>query len=178
MLNVGDLVVHPRYGAAVVEEMRTMKYQEKTKQYYCLRLARVESLVMIPEDALEQAGLRLKLLNAPTIKRIMHKQPSKLDEDSQERRTYIETQMQSDNPHEVVSALRDICWYEAENGLTQTEIKLRKGLFETIASELSAFQRVDSLTARADLKQIVDDAIAAHHITEHPDEAADGISAV
>jgi RNA polymerase-interacting CarD/CdnL/TRCF family regulator len=175
MVKVGDLVVHPRYGAAVVENLRTMKYGGKKKRFFCLRLAsdKDKSVVMISEEAIDDVGLRTKLLTAKTIRTIMRETPIDLDEDTQSRQGYIKTQMKSDDPHDLVSLLRDIYWRDQDNRLSQSETKTRNALLDTIESELAVSQGVNSSVAHSALQEIINRAMDFHLATLQPAEVGD-----
>ena len=172
MVKVGDRVVHPRYGAAVIEEVRTMKAGKGTKRYFCLRLAndKDKSVVMIAEATIEEAGLRTKLLTARTIRRILHQTPGDLPEDTQTRQGYIKQHTQSNDPQDLVGLLRDIYWREQENRLSQSESKARNALIDILQSELAISQGVNTSVAHNVLKEIIDQAMAEHVAILQPAE--------
>ena len=164
MLKVGDVVVHPRYGPAVIEKMQATEYQDGIKRYYCLRLERDndKSLVMIPEDAIDEAGLRTELLSVKNIQEIMCQQPSQLDEDAHKRQKYVMSTVQSGDPHVLIGLLRDLCWLETGKLLSQGESKARKHLLDVLEYEISVSQNVDSPSAQKKLETIIDEAIEGH----------------
>ena len=164
MLKIGDVVAHPRYGIAFIESMRTTQYQNQTKRYYCLRLAteKDKSMVLIPEDAIETAGLRTTLLNEATIQETMSQPPVKLEGDIRVRQDYIKTKMRSRDPQELVGLLRDLCWYEQTQRLSQAESRSREELLTTLGGELSASQQVSPLAAKHTLDAIIAAAMANH----------------
>jgi RNA polymerase-interacting CarD/CdnL/TRCF family regulator len=168
MWNVGDLVVHPRYGPAVIEKITATQKEDQKKSYYCLRLAgdRDKSMVMIPEDAIDTVGLRTKLLDAETIRTIMHEDPDNLEEETLARQKYIKATMQSKNPHELVSLLRDIYWLEKGKRLSQSENKSRNDLLGILGSELSISQDISTLMAQTVLKEIIKVAMDSHPLPE------------
>ena len=168
MWEVGDMVVHPRYGPAVIEKMRTMQYQGETKHYYCLRLTsdNNKSVVMIPEDAIETIGLRSELLTAKMIRTIMHQPPARLDENTQLRQKHIKTVIESNNPVELIGLLRDICCLEQERRLSQTDAKSRKDLLAILEGELAFSQNINATTARDVLTEIIETAMEEHPADE------------
>lgn len=173
MVKVGDRVVHPRYGAAVIEDVRTMTGGNNKKRYFCLRLVndKDKSVVMISEESIEEAGLRTKLITARTIKKIMRETPFALDDDTQARQGYIKTHSASCDPQEMVRLLRDICWREQTNRLTQSEIKARNTLMDTLESELAASQGVNTTAAHSVLQEIIEQVMAEHVATLQPAES-------
>jgi RNA polymerase-interacting CarD/CdnL/TRCF family regulator len=160
MFKVGDVVVHPRYGIAIIEKMRTIG----KKRYFCLRLDRDndKSIVMIPEDGIDGAGLRTKLLSAAVIQGVMAQEPGGLGEDAHPRQKLIASTMQNNDPHVLVGLLRDLCWLETEKKLSQGEAKARKHLLSILENELSISQNIDSTSAQEKLQAIIDDAIETH----------------
>ena len=45
MLTIGDMVVHPRYGPALIEEIRIIQYRDEPRRYFCLRLTQERAFV-------------------------------------------------------------------------------------------------------------------------------------
>lgn len=162
MLEVGVLVVHPRYGPAVVDEMKTMTYKGQTRQYYCLRLMKNDDRVMIPEDAAEKIGLRMDLINLEAIRAIFVQAPVSMDDDFRVRRPYIDEKLKSTDPYEGVQLLRDLCWHDEQKQLTRAEHQIRDHLLEAIASELAMAQKVDTVLIQNRLEKLITTALAEH----------------
>jgi RNA polymerase-interacting CarD/CdnL/TRCF family regulator len=56
--DVGDKVVYPHHGAAVVERREMKEVFGETKEYLVLRLAYGDLTLMVPADNTDEVGLR------------------------------------------------------------------------------------------------------------------------
>ena len=55
---IGDKVVHPMYGAGVLESVIQKKVGGVTREYYIMRLPERSMVVMIPVESSEEIGVR------------------------------------------------------------------------------------------------------------------------
>ena len=55
---VGDTVVYPHHGAAVIEKKEKRNLQGEERDYLVLRLTYGDLTLMVPADATEEVGLR------------------------------------------------------------------------------------------------------------------------
>ena len=55
---IGDKVVHPMYGAGVLESVIQKKVDGVTREYYIMRLPERSMVVMIPVESNEEIGVR------------------------------------------------------------------------------------------------------------------------
>jgi len=55
---IGDKVVHPMYGAGVLESVIQKKVDGVTREYYIMRLPERSMVVMIPVESSEEIGVR------------------------------------------------------------------------------------------------------------------------
>ncbi|MGH3664960.1 MAG: CarD family transcriptional regulator, partial [Egibacteraceae bacterium] len=55
---VGDTVVYPHHGAAVIEKREKRRLQGQERDYLVLRLTYGDLTLMVPADATEEVGLR------------------------------------------------------------------------------------------------------------------------
>ena len=56
--NVGDRVVYPHHGAAIVEKKEVKEVFGEQKEYLVLRMAHGEMTVSVPSDKAEEVGMR------------------------------------------------------------------------------------------------------------------------
>ena len=71
MLEVGDKVVHLRYGAGTVTRQQELKRQGQPRLHFCIELADATGTLLIPEDAIEDAELRHAMQDTHLIELIM-----------------------------------------------------------------------------------------------------------
>ena len=55
---IGDKVVYPHHGAAVIESVENRELFGEKRKYYILKLAYGELTLMVPVDATDEVGLR------------------------------------------------------------------------------------------------------------------------
>ncbi len=161
MLSIGVLVVHPRYGPAVVDSVKTMTYKGQTRQYFCLRLMKNDDSVMIPEDAAEKIGLRMEMITLEAIQEVFMKSPLVMDDDFRIRRNYIDEKLKSTDPYEQAMLLRDLCWHDDHKQLTRAEQHIRDNLMKSIASELSMVQKIETNIISERLEIIMQTALSS-----------------
>ena len=56
--NVGDTVIYPHHGAAVIEKVEKREMRGEKRDYFVLRLTYGDLTVMVPSDSLEDVGVR------------------------------------------------------------------------------------------------------------------------
>ena len=61
---VGDKVVYPHHGAAIIESVEQKEMFGEKRKYYILKLAYGELTLMVPTDATEDVGLYIRALTA------------------------------------------------------------------------------------------------------------------
>ena len=56
--SVGDTVVYPHHGAAVIEKTEERELSGETREYFVLRLTYGDLTLMVPADSCEEVGIR------------------------------------------------------------------------------------------------------------------------
>ena len=162
MVEVGDKVVHLRYGAGTVSGQRIMRRQGKRRPHYEIKLADATGILLIPEDAIEDAELRPALQDTHLIEHVMEARPDELHDNHRTRQGSIEKKLNSGQPVDIAQVLRDLTWRERTGKLTGTDRRLRKSALERLVVEvaLGASQTSEAIQSRIDC--IVDVAMQRH----------------
>jgi CarD family transcriptional regulator len=58
LFRVGDKVIYPQHGAAVIKSLEEKEVLGETKKYYILRLAYGDLTLMVPTDSTDEVGIR------------------------------------------------------------------------------------------------------------------------
>ncbi|MBN1963658.1 MAG: hypothetical protein JW910_03360 [Anaerolineae bacterium] len=161
-----DRIVHPRHGAGTLTGIRTVERDGETCRYYCIKLVDDQSTVMIPDDYINDAGLRLALTDTDMINTVMSNDPQQLSDDYRSRQAQVRDLIQSGEPRQIICALRDLCWYEVNNRLNTTDTRLKLQAQKLIASELAVKAALDFDTALERLERIVKLAMKAHQTVQ------------
>lgn len=137
MFKTGETIVHPQYGAGVVVELRTITYQGRERNYFCIELLEKRGTLMIPAEDIEQAGLRLPMEDTRLLQEIFARPPEVLSDDPHTRQLHIEKNLNSGNLSQVIQTLRDIYWRENSHKLSFTDRKLKEQMLARIIEELA-----------------------------------------
>ena len=70
-LKVGDKVIYPNHGLAVIENINERSMGEQNVCFYNLRIASNNSLIMIPIQAVQSVGLR-KIISDKEVRKLFH----------------------------------------------------------------------------------------------------------
>jgi len=57
-MNIGDTVLHPRYGVGVIGGIETRIHDGENRQYYVIPKPSISSTIFVPVDAAAEVGLR------------------------------------------------------------------------------------------------------------------------
>ena len=69
--NVGDTVVYPHHGAAVIESVEIRKVKGEDREYLVLRVAQGDLTVRVPSDNVDLVGVR-DVVNADGLERVFN----------------------------------------------------------------------------------------------------------
>lgn len=167
MVEVGDKVVHLRYGAGTVTGQRVMRRQGKRRPHYEIRLADETGTLLIPEDAIENAELRQAMQDTRLIEDVMDAPPDELHDNHRTRQGFIEKKLNSGKPAHIAQVLRDLSWRERTGKLTGTDRRLRKNALERLVGEIALGASRTSEDIQDCIDCIVEDAMQ-RHLTDHP----------
>ncbi len=142
---VGDRVVHPQHGAAVI----TKKVKQKTidgssRDYYVLEIATDQLTVFVPVDSIEEA-VRSVISKNQTRKvfQIFKEEPQ--DAGSNWSRWYkvLNEKMTSGDIYQVAEVIRDLSWAQQTKGISPALKRMLSRARLTLISELRFALEVD-----------------------------------
>jgi CarD family transcriptional regulator len=162
MFKQGDHVVHPRHGAGTMLDPRIIKRDGEERCYHCIELVDDRGIVMIPEEHIEDAGLRRAVVDATLIQAIMHKSPGELPDHHRERHAHLQTQIASGDPGQIIQSLRDLCWREHRCTLNTSDTRLKTRALLLLTYELAAKSALDVEAAQRRIRAIIRTAIQTH----------------
>ncbi len=162
MVEVGDKVVHLRYGAGTVDGLRILKRQGKRRPHFCIKLADETGELLIPEDAIESAELRQAMQDTTLIEDVMSDTPDELHDNHRTRQGFIEKKLNSGKPAQITQVLRDLSWRERTGKLTGTDRRLRKNALERLVGEVALGTSSTAEDIQVHIDGIVEDAMQQH----------------
>jgi CarD family transcriptional regulator len=157
-----DVVVHPKYGAGTVSDIRTMTYKGRERVYFCISLIHNRGELMIPLDRVEDAGLRLPLRDTTLLQTIMEDTPQPLDDDPRMRQLDIETRFNSGDYRVVMETLRDLCWREQQTKLSVKDRQLKDSAFSRLCEEFALNPAIAAENLAQTLERIIKTAMEHH----------------
>ncbi len=166
MFAPSEHIVHPRHGAGTMLGIRTIERDGETCRYYCIELVDGRGTVMIPDERIEEAGLRAAIVDARLIRRVMGKAPNELPDDYRTRQSHIRQQIASGDPRQMLQALRDLCWYERRHRLTSVDARLKSRIQLLLTYELAVKSALDVEAARQRLNRIIRQAMQGHALAQ------------
>jgi CarD family transcriptional regulator, regulator of rRNA transcription len=143
-LKVGDKVVYPNHGLAIVENINKRDLGERNTQFYQLRICSNNSLIMIPTEGLGTVGLR-KIINDKEVNKLYRiLQNGLVDEYDNWMGRYRENleKMQSGSIFKVAEVLKNLFLLSNKKDLSYREKKMFTKARYLIISELMEVQEL------------------------------------
>ena len=155
---VGETVVYPNHGAAVIEniEMRTIKGQER--QYLVLRIVAQQDLVVrVPADNLDLVGVR-DVVDKDGLDRVFGVlRAEHVEEPTNWSRRYKANleKLHSGDVMKVAEVVRDLWRRERDRGLSAGEKRMLAKARQILVSELALAEKTNEDKAEAMLDEVL-----------------------
>jgi len=156
---VGETVVYPNHGAAIIEqlEMRLVKGEEI--QYLVLRiLSQNDLIVRVPSRNLEMVGVR-DVVDSAGLERVFGVlRLDDVDEPSNWSRRYKANleKLHSGNVLKVAEVVRDLWRREKTKGLSAGEKRMLAKARQVLVSELALAEKIDEPEAEVMLDDVLE----------------------
>ena len=141
-LKVGDKVIYPNHGLAVIENINERPMGEQQVRFYNLRIASNNSLIMIPIQAVNNVGLR-KIISDKEVRKLYRiLQNGLVDHYDNWMGRYRENleKMQSGSIFKVAEVLKNLFYLSNQKDLSYREKKMFTKARYLIVSELKEVQ--------------------------------------
>jgi CarD family transcriptional regulator len=154
---VGETVVYPHHGAALIEaiETRTIKGEEKT--YLVLKVAQGDLTVRVPADNAEYVGVR-DVVGADGLERVFEilKAPHTEEPTNWSRRYKANVEkIASGDVNKVSEVVRDLWRRDRERGLSAGEKRMLAKARQILVSELALAEHTNEDKAEALLDEVL-----------------------
>lgn len=137
MYEIGESIIHPRYGAGTVVGIRLIELNGEEKKYNVIQLVGGRGEVLTPSIMMEDMDIRLAMKNTDVIEDVFSMQPDALDDDYRERQAKIQKMIDTRHPRQMAQALRDLAWREFTDKLTGVEQKMKTQLIKMLSREMA-----------------------------------------
>ena len=144
--DVGDKVVYPHHGAAVVEKVEQRELMGEEREYYILKLAYGELTLMVPTDSTEEVGIReiTPAREMPKVFKVLKKNEPTTNTTNWSRRFKANVEkLRSGDIYQVADVVRSLHRRDREKGLSAGEKRMLTKARQILVSELTFAQGCD-----------------------------------
>ncbi|MDP9023306.1 MAG: CarD family transcriptional regulator [Actinomycetota bacterium] len=145
VFTVGDTVVYPHHGAAIIEKVETRELRGETREYFVLRLTYGDLTVMVPQDSVEECGVR-DVVTKKEVEKVLDilRQPEGKQAGNWSRRFKANYEkLRSGDIYQVAEVLRNLCTREKDKGLSAGEKRMLTKAKQILLSELAVAIKKD-----------------------------------
>ena len=154
---VGETVVYPHHGAALIEAIETRVIKGEEKQYLVLRVAQGDLTVRVPAENAEIVGVR-DVVNEEGLSKVFDvlRAPHTEEPTNWSRRYKANLEkLASGNPLKVAEVVRDLWRRERERGLSAGEKRMLAKARQILVSELALAENTNEDKAEALLDEVL-----------------------
>ncbi|MEM7246566.1 MAG: CarD family transcriptional regulator [Acidobacteriota bacterium] len=137
---VGDKVVYPNHGVALIYEVKSVSVGEDTEECYCLRVASNNTKVMIPLGKADEIGMR-KVMDDKEAKRLMRRLRDPdvtTGTDWKERFQENAEKMRTGSIRDVADVIKSLTVLSEQKDLSDREKRMLERARYLLVSEMAA----------------------------------------
>ena len=154
--DVGDRVVYPQHGAAVIQRKEKMSFGDlEEREYLVLKVAFGDLTVMVPTDNTEEVGLR-EVINDEEVEEVfavLRKKEARMPTNwSRRYKNHVE-KLKSGDIYQVAEVVRNLSIRDKDKGLSAGEKRMLNRARQILVSELTFALKVDEETAEQRLDE-------------------------
>ncbi len=153
--DVGDRVVYPQHGAAVIEKRETKAFFGEEREYLVLKVAFGDLTVMVPADNTDEVGLR-EVINDEEVEEVfavLRKKEARMPTNwSRRYKNHVE-KLKSGDIYQVAEVVRNLSIRDKDKGLSAGEKRMLNRARQILVSELTFALEVDEETAELRLDE-------------------------
>ena len=137
--DVGDKVVYPHHGAAVIERRENKEVFGETREYLVLKLAYGDLTLMVPCDNTDEVGLR-EVINDEEVEEVfavLRKKEARMPTNwSRRYKNHVE-KLKSGDIYQVAEVVRNLSIRDKDKGLSAGEKRMLTRARQILVSELT-----------------------------------------
>ena len=153
--DVGDRVVYPQHGAAVIEKRERKDFFGEEKEYLVLKVAYGDLTVMVPADNTDEVGLR-EVINDEEVEEVfavLGKKEARMPTNwSRRYKNHVE-KLKSGDIYQVAEVVRNLSIRDKDKGLSAGEKRMLNRARQILVSELTFALNVDEEQAEKKLNE-------------------------
>ncbi|PRQ11517.1 CarD family transcriptional regulator [Corynebacterium sp. 13CS0277] len=146
---VGDTVVYPHHGAAVITDIETREIAGETLEYLVLQINQSDLVVRVPVDNVELVGMRDVVGEEGLLKVFSVLRETDVEEAGNWSRRYKANQerLASGDVNKVAEVVRDLWRRDQDRGLSAGEKRMLAKARQVLVGELALADKVDEKKA-------------------------------
>ncbi|MEA2446683.1 MAG: CarD family transcriptional regulator [Actinomycetota bacterium] len=155
---VGDKVVYPHHGAAIIEALENKELFGEKRKYYILRLAYGDLTLMVPTDSTDEVGLRsvTPAREVPKVLKVLKKQEATQNTTNWSRRFKANVEkLRSGDIYQVADVVRSLHQRDKEKGLAAGEKRMLTKARQILVSELTFSKNCNEEEAEKMLDEVL-----------------------
>jgi CarD family transcriptional regulator len=137
--DVGDKVVYPHHGAAVIERKEKKEAFGETNEYLVLKLAYGDLTLMVPTHKCDEVGLR-EVINDEEVEEVfavLRKKEARMPTNwSRRYKNHVE-KLKSGDIYQVAEVVRNLSIRDKDKGLSAGEKRMLSKARQILVSELT-----------------------------------------
>ncbi len=136
---VGDRVVYPHHGAAIIEKTEMVELLGEKKKYFVLKTAHDELTVRVPVDKAEEVGMRPPISgeDVEDLFVLLAKKDVREPANWSRRFKNHQEKLKSGDVYQVAEVVRNLALRESAKGLSAGEKNMYSKARKVLVSELS-----------------------------------------
>ena len=170
---VGDVVVYPHNGAAVVDDIETRELNGETLEYLVLKINQSDLVVRVPVKNIERVGVR-DIVGDEGLKELFSvMRETDVEEASNWSRRYKANQerLASGDVNRVAEVVRDLWRRDRNKGLSAGEKRMLGKARQNLVGEIALAEQGDKKKADEILKTVED--TLKRHLVEAGESTTD-----
>ena len=136
---VGDRVVYPHHGAAIIEKKETMVVAGEKREYLILKIAHGDMTLSVPTDKVDEVGMRppISAEDVDDLFQLLGKKDVREPTNWSRRFKNHQEKLKSGDVYQVAEVVRNLALREASKGLSAGEKAMLVKARGVLVSELS-----------------------------------------
>jgi len=154
---VGETVVYPHHGAALIEDIRTRKVRGEERLYLCLRVAQGDLTIEVPAENVDIVGVR-DVVGKEGLERVFDVLRAEYTEEptnwSRRYKANVE-KIASGDVIKVAEVVRDLSRRETNRGLSAGEKRMLAKARQILESEIALAEHASEEEAKERINSVL-----------------------
>ncbi|MDN5599774.1 MAG: CarD family transcriptional regulator [Brachybacterium sp.] len=154
---VGETVVYPHHGAALIEEVKTRTIKGEDRTYLKLKVAQGDLTIEVPAENVDLVGVR-DVVDKEGLEEVFEvlRQPYTEEPTNWSRRYKANVEkLASGNVKKVAEVVRDLWRRDQDRGLSAGEKRMLSKARQILVSELALAEKTDEASAETILDEVL-----------------------